>query len=750
MTTLHEAVAGEPAHMHEVILAHALGYAADGKPVFPCINAPGDLRRHKAPLIAGGFKNATTDQLTIRRWWKKWPTALIGIPTGSTSGIDLLDLDKKNGKNGFAHVPDWETLSPCRARTGSGGAHLYFKADGTIRNTSSDIGVDTRGEGGYFIAPGSPGYDWIGECRDFSNLPPWPDKYRPNGQRTGSTSSRPKLRVVESEQPPPWLLRRNQGGVGVSNDPVDLSRKAAIDEIAAAIEAIENADLGWEDWNVIGMAIWAATEGREEGRDLFHRLSAKHKRKYVPDRAARLAKQATDSVDERWDHYRQSPPTQLSAGKLFWLADQADPNWRDALPSEDEAAGSRIKDGAQATDKRQSETPASIDWPTVFEWIDPKSIPRRQWLYAPHYIRKFLSLTISAGAVGKSSLVIAEALAMASGKPLLGVKPEQKLRVWYWNGEDPSDELQRRVVAAASHYKIDWQADVADRLAVNSGRELGIVVAEDQRNGVCLNRKIVDELVRRIRSKQIDVVIIDPFVSSHRVSENDNSAIELVAKTWARIAEEADCAVMLVHHSRKTNGEGATVEDGRGASALLNAARSARSLNKMTGKEAVNASIEERDRWLYFRSDLGKPNMSKPAEAADWYRLVSFDLENHGSEVDWDQGDSIGVVTAWAYPKADRPRVTRADVVSAQAAIRAGGPWRKDQRAKPWVGEPIAAALGVDLSQKRNRTVVARIVDDWLDSGWLVEVEGKSQKRMTKAYIEAGKEPAPDGKPEAG
>jgi hypothetical protein len=39
---------------------------------------------------------------------------------------------------------------------------------------------------------------------------------------------------------------------------------------------------------------------------------------------------------------------------------------------------------------------------------------------------------------------------------------------------------------------------------------------------------------------------------------------------------------MLVHHSRKTYGNEMTVEDGRGASALIDAARTARALNTMS------------------------------------------------------------------------------------------------------------------------------------------------------------------------
>ena len=82
---------------------------------------------------------------------------------------------------------------------------------------------------------------------------------------------------------------------------------------------------------------------------------------------------------------------------------------------------------------------------TPFWWIDPKKIPQRQWLYRPHYIRKFKSATVSTGGVGKSSLVIAEALAMISGKPLLGVQPQQKLRVWYWERRRPGGRAAAQV-----------------------------------------------------------------------------------------------------------------------------------------------------------------------------------------------------------------------------------------------------------------------------------------------------------------
>lgn len=134
----------------------ALAYAAARIPVFPC-KSDGS----KAPLTVHGFKDASTDAEQIKAWWTKFSDAWIGMPTGKASGYDVLDLDKKNGKDGFEQVPGWRDLSPVMAETPSGSMHLYFKADGV--SCSADkiaSGVDTRGEGGYVIPP-SPGYRWL-------------------------------------------------------------------------------------------------------------------------------------------------------------------------------------------------------------------------------------------------------------------------------------------------------------------------------------------------------------------------------------------------------------------------------------------------------------------------------------------------------------------------------------------------------------------------------------------------------------
>src|SRR5262249_51233189 len=88
------------------------------------------------------------------------------------------------------------------------------------------------------------------------------------------------------------------------------------DLIAAALAVIPNDDLHWNDWNYVGMATWRATKGAPEGKAASH-AGSKKSQKYN-----------AQITDERWAAYFRSPPTQLGAGTIFWLADQAAPGWR--------------------------------------------------------------------------------------------------------------------------------------------------------------------------------------------------------------------------------------------------------------------------------------------------------------------------------------------------------------------------------------------------------------------------------------
>jgi len=169
--------------------------------------------------------------------------------------------------------------------------------------------------------------------------------------------------------------------------------------------------------------------------------------------------------------------------------------------------------------------------PTAFNMRPAADIPPRQWLFGQHLIRGFLSLTVAPGGLGKSSMVLVEALAMATGKPLLGDAPPKPLRVWVWNGEDPREEIERRITAACLQYDIQPD-DIADRLMIDSGRDVPIQIATANGGGVQVAKPVTEALIAAIKASKVDVLIIDPFVTSHTVPENDTTAMNAVVAQW--------------------------------------------------------------------------------------------------------------------------------------------------------------------------------------------------------------------------
>ena len=121
---------------------------------------------------------------------------------------------------------------------------------------------------------------------------------------------------------------------------------------------------------------------------------------------------------------------------------------------------------------------------------------------------------------------------MSLAAPLLGVTPNEKTSVWYWNGEDPI-ELQRRIAAACLHYEID-RSEIEGRLLLDTGRNTKIIIAEQRSTGVKIVRPTIDAAIATTTGNNIGLMIVDPFVASHRVIENDNLAVALVTGAWPK------------------------------------------------------------------------------------------------------------------------------------------------------------------------------------------------------------------------
>lgn len=362
---------------------------------------------------------------------------------------------------------------------------------------------------------------------------------------------------------------------------------------------------------------------------------------------------------------------------------------------------------------------------TPFAWRPEAEIPARQWLYGKHLLRRFVSVDVAAGGTGKSSVKIGEALAMASGRDLYGVPVHGgPLTVWLYNLEDPAEEAERRIHATAKWFKIP-PADVDGRLFVDSGRDQRCVIATETEYGARIAQPVYEQLKDQLLSLEIDVLIIDPFVSSHEVSENDNRAIDAVVKAWGRLADECNCSINLVHHVRKGNGQEANADSARGAKALVDAARSVIVFNRMSPDEAALAGVAEDQRGFYFRAQNDKANLAPP-EKASWYRMNNVALDN---------SDQVGVACPWKWPELFEG-ISTAHLIAAQKAV-ANGEWRADSRSPQWVG--IAVARVLDLDPDKHRKRINKVLAQWIENEAFEVVEKPDDQSRPRKFVVVGK-----------
>jgi hypothetical protein len=347
---------------------------------------------------------------------------------------------------------------------------------------------------------------------------------------------------------------------------------------------------------------------------------------------------------------------------------------------------------------------------------EASAIPPRAWLYGTRLIRGFVSVLAAPGGVGKSSLALGQAMALASGKPILGERVHRSVPVWVLNLEDPLEEMHRRVAALMRLHQITTQ-ELAGRLFLHSGRDRRITMAAADGHSIVHPDR--DGLIGAAKAAGIGLLVVDPFVKSHTLDENANGDMDAAATAWAEVAHATGAAVLLVHHVRKSAGDG--VEAMRGAKALSDAARAACLLTPMSEEEGRALAVPERERWRHVRLDDAKANLAPRAEAAVWYRLETVALGNATEE--YPAGDAVGAIVPWKPPSPLRG-LSGGDCNKVLDLIAAGdgegaafSAHRTGRAAGRWAGQVLVEHFGFEPDE------AARVIAAWLRSGLLVEAE---------------------------
>jgi hypothetical protein len=284
-------------------LTEALGYVeCRGWMIFPV--RFGTKRSHKSARYSGGrLWGMSGDPMEIERDFRRWPDAGVGIPTGEVNRIFVLEADtvEGHGVDGLASLKALEArhgLLPetLMARSPSGSIHRYFNWPGKeIKNSVGKLarGVDVKGSGGMVIAP--PTRTPKGSYRWLNHLP-----------------------IIDA---PPWVIERSLRWLDRRSGRLDAierrrwsapkaNRKPVTDaQLCDLMEAIPNDEAtDWDEWNRIGMALFAATDGSGFGFWLFDEWSQKHY-SYDPENTL-----------EKWEKFKTSPPEFIRVGTLLYEA----------------------------------------------------------------------------------------------------------------------------------------------------------------------------------------------------------------------------------------------------------------------------------------------------------------------------------------------------------------------------------------------------------------------------------------------
>lgn len=306
------------------LVAAALDHAKRGYFVFPAKFAGQQKLGHtSADQSNGNPWGFTKNPDEIREYWRRWPGAAIGLPTGAANGLFVIDVDTPDGHDhdGRESLIRLEVQHGALPRTRmaespTGSRHYYFKQppDITIPCSASKLGpgIDVRGDGGFVIAPPSVRpkrgeYRWINHAL-IADAPRWLlDLVAVRRHVLKAIVLDPKLRAI--------LLK--DAGKGVSFRPEDnppvyapISAEDLELKIKVALSVIPSDD--YDLWYRVGAAIYDGLG--DAGYVLFDEWSRES------------LKYEARACERKWRDFRKIRSIKVET--IFWQADQHDRGWR--------------------------------------------------------------------------------------------------------------------------------------------------------------------------------------------------------------------------------------------------------------------------------------------------------------------------------------------------------------------------------------------------------------------------------------
>lgn len=480
-------------------LTEALALAERGLRVFPLI--PGG----KTPAFAGWKDAATFDRVTIERWFTgQYADCNVAVATGH--GVLAVDADVKGGAPGLSSLELMDMMGADLGfvvSTPSGGRHAYFRVtDGqpvpnSVKTLAEFPGIDIRGDGGFVVAPGTPGYAVL------SSLP--------------------------TPEAPSWLVDAARGarkhrerGVDTADALVDVDTEPAIQQ--ATLYLKDNAP--------------SAVEG-DGGNDTTYRVLATIKDYGISESLA------VDLLLHHWNDTKASPP---------WSAEEIEGIAANVFAYGTSAPGKRSAlaefDVVEVIDRREQSKPQTdltFARPITYGEASP---PHREFAIERLVPKHKATLLTGDGGVGKTLIAQQMLTATAAGTPFFGLatQPGQVLAVF---SEDDEAELWRRQIdinramglSMSDLGGVNWWS--ADHVA-ESGCLLMSFTRDNPEGKLTPFFERLEAAIKQVRPT---LVALDPIANMFGGSEIDRSQVTgFVNRAVNRLCIQYQTTVVLLAH----------------------------------------------------------------------------------------------------------------------------------------------------------------------------------------------------------
>lgn len=339
----------------------------------------------------------------------------------------------------------------------------------------------------------------------------------------------------------------------------DHNLQAPIQDLEAAMSVIPIEPETYERWLKIGMALYHATGGSDEGFGLWCKWSMKGE------------KYEDHVMEPKWRSFGNPPNGALrGAATIFAEADRVDPTWRSRVEGLEQAelsarlstltaSGGQVAPVAPSTASMTlapnnddcgaaAASPATLNVVSLASF-DGQEIAERKWLADGLIPERNVTDLSGDGGTGKSLLALQLAVAVVSGRPWLG-RHVEKGRVLYISCEDGLDEIRRRcrpVLEDCSLKEADMtELTIAD-LTVAEATELADLNERKLQMTV-----LYKKLVQHIATARPKLVIIDTRADAFGGNEIDRIQVRTFVRNLRKLCIEQNLAILLLSHPSVT------------------------------------------------------------------------------------------------------------------------------------------------------------------------------------------------------